>query len=110
MKVPNGSIIGTAQKSYCLLIAFSIIHRAAEMLSGLQDSKEDEDENGMDVDDHQTGYDYPTQMKSTKERDQYLLALSYFHAREYLRAAHALRQSDSSQSMFLRLYALYLVR
>lgn len=42
--------------------------------------------------------------------DVYLLAKSYFDCREYKRAAHVLREQNGKKSVFLRLYALYLVR
>lgn len=42
--------------------------------------------------------------------DFYLLAKSYFDCREYKRAAHVLREQSGKKSVFLRLYALYLVR
>jgi anaphase-promoting complex subunit 8 len=42
--------------------------------------------------------------------DFYLLAKSYFDCREYKRAAHVLRDQNAKKSVFLRCYALYLVR
>ncbi|XP_072055401.1 anaphase-promoting complex subunit 8 isoform X2 [Arachis hypogaea] len=42
--------------------------------------------------------------------DFYLLAKSYFDCREYKRAAHVLRDQTGRKSVFLRCYALYLVR
>ena len=42
--------------------------------------------------------------------DFYLLAKSYFDCREYRRAAHVLRDQTGKKAVFLRCYALYLVR
>ncbi|XP_058076417.1 anaphase-promoting complex subunit 8-like [Magnolia sinica] len=42
--------------------------------------------------------------------DYFLLAKSYFDCREYRRAAHVLRDQIGKKAIFLRCYALYLVR
>ena len=42
--------------------------------------------------------------------DFYLLAKPYFDFREYRRAAHVLRDQTGKKAVFLRCYALYLVR
>lgn len=42
--------------------------------------------------------------------DKYLLAKTYFDCREYRRAAHVLRSQVGRKAVFLRCYALYMVR
>jgi anaphase-promoting complex subunit 8 len=42
--------------------------------------------------------------------DKYLLAKTYFDCREYRRAAHVLRGHVGRKAVFLRCYALYMVR
>lgn len=42
--------------------------------------------------------------------DKYLLAKTYFDCREYRRAAHVLQNQVGRKAVFLRCYALYMVR
>jgi len=42
--------------------------------------------------------------------DKYLLAKTYFDCREYRRAAHVLQKQVGRKTVFLRCYALYMVR
>ena len=42
--------------------------------------------------------------------DKYLLAKTYFDCREYRRCAHVLRGQTGRKAVFLRCYALYMVR
>ncbi|KAJ0829398.1 putative tetratricopeptide-like helical domain superfamily [Helianthus annuus] len=44
------------------------------------------------------------------DSDLYVLAKSYFNCREYRRAAHVLSDQTGSKALFLKCYALYLVR
>jgi anaphase-promoting complex subunit 8 len=75
------------------------VHRAAEQAAAIA---------GEDLDDDAPS-DAATDVLSPAESSHFAFARSLFDLKEFDRCAHALRNCQSNKSVFLRIYAKYLV-
>lgn len=81
----------------------------SELLLALPDSLPSvSDEGSSSVADMNETDSGPAGKLQASEMDRIRLAQAYYDTKEYARAAHSLKQCDSDQAKFLRIYACYL--